>query len=230
LLIALPKVVIQRAGFDARRLQDLIDPGCDIAVAAEQGVAVGDRVLVPFQISCGTCRECRPGVTSWCGSVPLTAMCGLGPLAGLDGGGFMSDLVLVPYADAMLIPLPATVDPVDRRVLVIGRPSIGVYAAALPRRKNSAPSFTTRPSRTKPGIPIRSPCTRPAIRRCWPRPCGSPGRTGCTDTRGVRFVTGRVSARAVIPEILEVRRAAAIFPRWSTASCRGRTRHRPGRR
>jgi len=112
LLFALPKVVIQRAGFDARRLQDLIDPGCDIALTAEQGVAVGDRVVVPFQISCRTCRECRRGVTSSCGSVPLTAMCGLGPLAGLDGGGFMSDLVLVPYADAMLVPLPATVDPI----------------------------------------------------------------------------------------------------------------------
>ncbi|WP_343572402.1 hypothetical protein [Mycobacterium sp.] len=36
----------------------------------------------------------------------------LGPLAGLDGGGFMSDAVLVPYADAMLIPLPAKVDPI----------------------------------------------------------------------------------------------------------------------
>ena len=75
-------------------------------------VGVGDRVVVPFQISCGTCRECRRGVTSSCGSVPLMAMYGLGPLAGLDGGGFMSDLVLVPYADAMLIPLPATVDPI----------------------------------------------------------------------------------------------------------------------
>ncbi|MDT7737152.1 MAG: hypothetical protein QOK09_521, partial [Mycobacterium sp.] len=63
---------------------------------AVASVGVGDRVVVPFQISCGTCRECRRGVTSSCGSVPLMAMYGLGPLAGLDGGGFMSDLVLVP--------------------------------------------------------------------------------------------------------------------------------------
>ena len=88
------------------------------------------------------------------------AMYGLGPLAGLNGGGFMSDLVLVPYADAMLIRVPDAVDPVtiaslsdnipdgwrtvgpyaaelsaldpdDRRVLVVGRLSIGLYAAAL---------------------------------------------------------------------------------------------------
>src|ERR1700755_3336546 len=76
------------------------------------GVGVGGRVVVPFQISCGACRECRRGVTSSCGSVPVMAMYGLRPLAGLDGGGFMSDLVLVPFADAMLIPVPATVDPV----------------------------------------------------------------------------------------------------------------------
>src|SRR6201997_2530604 len=117
---------------------------------AVSGVRVGDRVVVPFQLSCGTCRECRRGVTSSCGSLPLMAMYGLGPLAGLDGGGVMSDRVLVPYADAMLIPLPAPVDPIavaslsdnipdggraigpfqaelagiapaDRRVLVIGR-------------------------------------------------------------------------------------------------------------
>ncbi|MGB8505814.1 alcohol dehydrogenase catalytic domain-containing protein, partial [Mycobacterium sp.] len=127
---------------------------------AVTGVGVGDRVVVPFQISCGQCRECRRGVTGSCGSVPLMAMYGMAPLAGLDGGGFMADLVLVPYADAMLIPVPDAVDPVaiaslsdnipdgwravgpfrselaaldepDRRVLVVGRLSIGVYAAAL---------------------------------------------------------------------------------------------------
>src|SRR6202012_1280960 len=92
--------------------------------------------------------------------LPMMAMYGMAPLAGLDGGGFLSDLVLVPYADAMLIPIPDTVDPVaiaslsdnipdgwraigpyraevagldpaDRRVLVVGRLSIGLYAAAF---------------------------------------------------------------------------------------------------
>ena len=125
-----------------------------------QGVRVGDRVVVPFQINCGTCRECRRGVTGSCGSLPLMAMYGMAPIAGLDGGGFMSDLVLVPYADAMLIPFPDAVDPisiaslsdnipdgwrtvgpfndeldrldpVDRRVLVVGRLSIGLYSAAF---------------------------------------------------------------------------------------------------
>jgi threonine dehydrogenase-like Zn-dependent dehydrogenase len=65
---------------------------------AVAGVTVGDRVVVPFQISCGQCRVCRRGVTGSCASVPLMAMYGMAPLAGHDGGGFMADLVLVPYA------------------------------------------------------------------------------------------------------------------------------------
>src|SRR6476659_3344444 len=80
---------------------------------AVRDVKVGDRVIVPFQISCGTCRACRRGVTGSCASLPLMAMYGMAPLAGLDGGGFMADLVLVPYADAMLLPVPAGVDAVS---------------------------------------------------------------------------------------------------------------------
>jgi threonine dehydrogenase-like Zn-dependent dehydrogenase len=241
-----------------------------VAVGADvTSVKVGDRVVVPFQISCGTCRECRRGVTSSCGSVSLMAMYGLAPLAGLDGGGFMSDFVLVPYADAMLIPLPATVDPiavaslsdnipdgwraigpfaaelaelddVDRRVLVIGRLSIGLYAAALaaalgcrvdyvdtdPGRLAAAEKVgatahdLAKPDKTWAPYPVTvhttgDPTLLPAaLRATWPD-------GACTDTgiyfqptvevpmlhlytRGVRFATGRVSARAVIPQILDV--------------------------
>src|SRR5262245_18956512 len=77
-----------------------------------RGVKVGDRVVVPFQISCGSCAACRRGATGSCASQPLMAMYGMKPLAGLDGGGFMADLILVPYADAMLLPISGAVDPV----------------------------------------------------------------------------------------------------------------------
>jgi threonine dehydrogenase-like Zn-dependent dehydrogenase len=126
---------------------------------AVRHVRVGDLVIVPFQISCGDCRACRRGVSGSCASLPLMAMYGMAPLAGLDGGGFMADLVLVPFADAMLVGLPdgadpvavasmsdnipdgwrtvgpyrdelAALDPVDRRVFVLGRLSIGLYAVA----------------------------------------------------------------------------------------------------
>src|SRR6201996_434939 len=136
-------------------LGEVVAVGDDVS-----GVRVGDRVVVPLQISCGYCRECRRGVTGSCGSLPMMAMYGMAPISGLDGGGFMSDLVLVPYADALLVQLPDHFDPigsasrsdnipdgwravapfvpelagldqVDRRVLVVGRLSIGLYAAAF---------------------------------------------------------------------------------------------------
>src|SRR6201987_889446 len=107
-----------------------------VAVGDEvTSVQVGDRVVVPFQISCGSCRECRRGVTGSCGSLPLMAMYGMAPLAGLDGGGFMSDLVLVPYADAMLIPIPPTVDPIAIASLSANIPdgwgAVGAFRAGL---------------------------------------------------------------------------------------------------
>src|SRR3954470_21791058 len=102
---------------------------------AVQGVAPGDRVVIPFQISCGQCRECRRGVTGSCGALPLMAMYGMAPLAGLDGGGFMADLVLVPYADAMLVPVPHTVDTVAIASLSDNIPdgwrTVGPYRAEL---------------------------------------------------------------------------------------------------
>ena len=243
-------------------LAEVVAVGDDVS-----GVRVGDRVVVPFQISCGACRECRRGVTGSCGSGPLMAMYGMAPIAGLDGGGFMSDLVLVPYADAMLIPFPDAVDPiaiaslsdnipdgwravgpfhhelesldpVDRRVLVVGRLSIGLYAAAFgvavgahvdyvdtdPQRLAAAEKLgatvhdITRPDKSWEPYPVTVHTTGDAallaatLRATWPDGV-------CTDTgiypeykvelpllpmytRGVQFITGRVSARTVIPEVL----------------------------
>lgn len=71
-------------------------------------VRAGDRVIVPFQISCGACPMCARGLTSSCRAVALRSSYGLGPIGGAWGGAF-SDVVRVPYADAMLVPLPAHV-------------------------------------------------------------------------------------------------------------------------
>ena len=68
-------------------------------------VEPGDLVSVPFQISCGECDACRAGRTGSCESVPRLSTYGL-PI-GEDYGGFASDSVRVPYADAMLVPIPA---------------------------------------------------------------------------------------------------------------------------
>src|SRR5262245_51354585 len=71
------------------------------------GVRPGDLVSVPFQISCGECDACRDRRTGNCESVPRLSTYGL-PI-GEDYGGFASDAVRVPYADAMLVQIPAGV-------------------------------------------------------------------------------------------------------------------------
>ena len=72
---------------------------------------VGARVVVPFQIGCGACERCGNGLTANCSTVPARSMYGFGQLGGLQWGGAMSDLVRVPFADAMLLRLPTGVAP-----------------------------------------------------------------------------------------------------------------------
>ncbi len=121
-------------------------------------VAVGDRVIVPWAISCGNCFPCRNGLTAKCSQSGKTMFSayGFGPAMG-PWGGTVSDQLLVPFADAMLLPVPSGLDPVSiasasdnipdgyrtvaphlRRwpgapVLVVGGAarSIGLYAAGI---------------------------------------------------------------------------------------------------
>jgi alcohol dehydrogenase len=75
-----------------------------------ESVKPGDLVSVPFQISCGQCDACRAGRTGNCDSVPRLSMYGL-PAGPQTYGGFASDSVNVPYADAMLVSIPDGVEP-----------------------------------------------------------------------------------------------------------------------
>lgn len=79
-------------------------------VEGPEPFAPGDLVVVPFQISCGTCPRCLRGLTGSCTTVPPLSMYGFGALGGA-WGGMLSDLALVPYAAAMLVPLPDGVEP-----------------------------------------------------------------------------------------------------------------------
>lgn len=72
-----------------------------------KGFRPGDRVIVPFQISCGECTNCRRGWTNACSAVPPCAAYGLGSNPDGDFGGGLSDLLRVPFADAMLQLVPA---------------------------------------------------------------------------------------------------------------------------
>lgn len=71
-------------------------------------IQVGDIVSVPFQISCGTCIQCRENHTSICSSVLPVAVYGFGRHK--QFGGAMCDLLKVPFADGMLVKLPKVED------------------------------------------------------------------------------------------------------------------------
>lgn len=84
---------------------EVVEAGKDV-----ETVSPGDLVVIPFQISCGQCENCRKGLTGNCLSVPPRSMYGFGELGG-DWGGMLSDLVRVPFADAMLLKVPGELDP-----------------------------------------------------------------------------------------------------------------------
>ncbi len=80
---------------------EIVEIGDDV-----DGFVPGDRVIVPFQINCGTCKNCQLGFPNACTSVPAFSAYGLAQSSGKDWGGGLSDYVLVPYADAMLVKIP----------------------------------------------------------------------------------------------------------------------------
>lgn len=86
-------------------IAEVVDVGDDVT-----HVAPGDRVVVPWHIACGRCNRCRGELFAYCESVPPLAMFGA-PIGG-EWGGLFSDLVRVPFADAMLVPFPDDLDPI----------------------------------------------------------------------------------------------------------------------
>ena len=79
---------------------------------AVRGFEVGQRVVVAFQLSCGQCGSCGAGHSANCDEVPVLSDYGMRPLSGVEYGGMLSDLVRVPYAEAMLQAVPEGFDPV----------------------------------------------------------------------------------------------------------------------
>lgn len=77
------------------------------------GVVPGQRVIVPFQLSCGRCTSCRRGFTGSCDAYPPFSAYGLAGAPRQEYGGALAEQMLVPFADYMLLPLPAGLDPVD---------------------------------------------------------------------------------------------------------------------
>jgi alcohol dehydrogenase len=84
-----------------------------VEAGPKASVRPGERVVVPFQLSCGRCDTCRRGYTNTCEAFPFRAAYGLKPLCGTEFGGALSDLMHVPFADHMLVRLPKGLDPVS---------------------------------------------------------------------------------------------------------------------
>jgi alcohol dehydrogenase len=130
-----------------------------VGVVVEVGDGVtafkpGDHVVPSFQISCGSCSRFQRGLTGNCERVRGTPMYGIGARGG-NFGGALSDVMKIPYADAMLVAMPdglaaadvasaadnipdawRTVAPQLRDnpgapVLIVGGGSIGLYAIQI---------------------------------------------------------------------------------------------------
>jgi glutathione-independent formaldehyde dehydrogenase len=84
--------------------------GIVVAVgAAVERIKIDDRVSVPFNIACGTCRNCVQGWTSFCLRTNPTegmdgAAYGYANMGPYDGG--QAQYLRVPYADFNLLQLP----------------------------------------------------------------------------------------------------------------------------
>lgn len=123
----------------------------------------GDRIVAPFEISCGDCRPCRKGRSAGCESLGKHAVYGLGRGKHFAAGA-LANRIRVPFADHMLLNLPENVDAVhaaslsdnvvegwravgpelsadaDQSVLILGggARSVGLYTAATAKALGAA--------------------------------------------------------------------------------------------
>src|SRR4051794_37385222 len=88
--------IIEELGADVRNLQ------------------VGDRVVIPSTIACGSCAYCRDGYTSQCdtanpnGHLAGTAFYG-GPATSGPFQGLQAEMARIPYANVGLVKLPDSI-------------------------------------------------------------------------------------------------------------------------
>jgi alcohol dehydrogenase len=72
----------------------------------------GDKVIVPWSVSCGSCSHCLTGLTSKCLDAGDTFITGYGFGESMGPwGGMMTDQFRVPFADHMLVNIPKNINP-----------------------------------------------------------------------------------------------------------------------
>jgi threonine dehydrogenase-like Zn-dependent dehydrogenase len=97
-------------------------------------LAVGDHVLVPFNIACGRCHFCKQGLFGNCheANAQATAVGGIYGYSHTAGGydGGQAEYVRVPYADVGPCKIPKTMD-LDDAVLLTDVVPTGYQAAEM---------------------------------------------------------------------------------------------------
>jgi len=94
----------------------------------------GDRVTVPFCVGCGSCEQCRNG---------LTNICDHHFQPGFTAWGAFADLMAIPHADLNAVALPPSLDPITaaslgcrfatawRAVTAVGRVTAGEWVVVF---------------------------------------------------------------------------------------------------
>lgn len=80
--------------------------------AGVTGLEQGDRVVMPFTVACGFCRNCRAGSSGSCLTVAPAGRAGspYGGVAPVPCAGGQAEYLRVPYADVNCLPLPDGTD------------------------------------------------------------------------------------------------------------------------
>lgn len=98
-------------------------------------LAVGDIVVVPWAMACGSCYECGLGLTAKCSTLGVQTQgktlsaYGFGPQCG-TWGGMIADCLRIPFADFNLVKVPDGVDPL--RVAAAGDNLTDAWRSVVP--------------------------------------------------------------------------------------------------
>ena len=179
----------------------------------------GDLVIVPFQLSCGTCTSCEHRTFAACSTrrAPIGASFGFGAAGGSFGAG-ISDIVAVPHADHLLIAAPPGIAPaalagISDNVTDGYRAVADVHIGPWPRRLSPA-TITVDATGTPDGLACTLRSTRPYGTCTLVAIYFQPVEVDLLDlyTRGITIHTSRVDSRRHIPDVLRLVSTGELDP------------------